>query len=83
MMDARIERLSIKLQEISSKQLSRDANVADIEGNISGMGMASCLQLIHACKRENLSHSTGNQNEAQICDTKSGNGMPRFPGSIS
>jgi len=45
LMDARTERLSIKLQEISSKQLSRDANMS------------------------------GNQNEVQICDTKSGNDM--------
>jgi len=51
-MDARTERLSIKLQELASKQLPRDANMADVEGNI-----------------------TGNQNEDQICDTKSGNDL--------
>jgi hypothetical protein len=41
-MDARTERLSIKLQELASNQLLRHAKMADIEGNISGMAMASC-----------------------------------------
>jgi len=59
LMDARTERLSRKLQKLSSKRLSREINAVDTQGNIS----------------ENFPHDPGNENEVQIHDTKLSNDM--------
>ena len=74
-MDARTERLSLKLQELASKRLCRDGKRTGIEGNISGIRVMSSCLIHQACKSENLPNDSGNRNEVQIRYTKSVNGM--------